>query len=91
MNDTVQDWINGLAGHVSIVDLSMKLLARDAIFLLPFLMLGLWFWPAGPERALNQRRRRLETKRGFYAFVVSELETLLGHWREHKSNQPLDR
>ena len=55
MNDTVQDWINGLAGHVSIVDLSMKLLARDAIFLLPFLMLGLWFWPAGPERALNQR------------------------------------
>lgn len=43
------------------------------------------------QSAEPERRRRLETKRGFYAFVVSELETLLGHWREHKSNQPLDR
>jgi undecaprenyl-diphosphatase len=56
LDDSVQDAINGLAGHVGFVDLVMKVSARDVIYLAPLLLLALWFWPAeSRERALNQR------------------------------------
>ncbi len=56
MNDSIQDWINGLAGHVKILDLTMKLTAADVIYLAPLLLIALWFWPGSRgERALNQR------------------------------------
>jgi DNA-binding transcriptional regulator GbsR (MarR family) len=36
------------------------------------------------------RRRRLEHQRDFYAFMVSELETLVAHWQEHRGPGPVD-
>lgn len=36
------------------------------------------------------RRRRLEHQREFYAFMVSELETLLRHWHERTRGKPKD-
>ena len=49
--------INGLSGHVGLLDSLMRFIARDLIFLTPLLLLALWFWPAGTasERAFNQR------------------------------------
>ena len=56
MNDTVQDWINGLAGHVVPFDDVMKLAARDVIYLVPVLLLAMWFWPGTEkQQSLNQR------------------------------------
>ena len=56
MNDRIQDLVNGIAGHVGLLDRAMSLLATDLIFLVVPLMLALWFWPANtPQRALNQR------------------------------------
>ena len=55
MNDTVQDWINGFAGHTAILDTLMKITAQDAIYMVPLLLVVIWFWPAGAGRAANQR------------------------------------
>ncbi|HEX5370626.1 MAG TPA: phosphatase PAP2 family protein [Dehalococcoidia bacterium] len=56
MDDSIQDAINGLAGHVGFIDLAMKTSARDIIYLTPLLLLALWFWPVpNSDRALNQR------------------------------------
>lgn len=54
MNDTVQDWINGLAGQVGFLDGIMRVTARDLVYFLPVLLLLLWFLPAN-DRSLNQR------------------------------------
>ena len=54
MNDLVQDWINDPAGKFALLDLVMKLSARDLVYLVPPLLVVMWFWPAN-ERALNQR------------------------------------
>ncbi len=76
MNDTIQDWINGLAGHVSILDISMEFLARDTIFLVPLLLVALWFWPAGSDRALNQR---LAATAFFSVFLALGFAAILGN------------
>ena len=56
LNDRVQDLVNGLAGHVGLLDWLMTLAANNLILLGPVLLLVLWFWPASaPVRALNQR------------------------------------
>ena len=57
MNDLIQDWINDPAGKIAVLDTAMKVSARDLIFLVPPLLLALWFWPArsSKEHALNQR------------------------------------
>lgn len=54
MNDLVQDWINDPAGKFALLDSLMKFSARDLVFLVPPLLLVMWFWPSS-ERALNQR------------------------------------
>ncbi len=76
MNDMVQDWINGLAGHSTALDISMKLLAKDAIFLVPFILIALWFWPAGSQQATNQR---LAASAFFAVFLALGFATVLGH------------
>lgn len=56
MNDAVQDLVNGMAGHIGLLDDLMKLIARDFIYLAIPLLLGMWFWPrVSAEQALNQR------------------------------------
>jgi undecaprenyl-diphosphatase len=56
MDDFIEDAINGLSGHVGVLDALMKVSANDLVHLAPLLLLALWFWPAGRgERALNQR------------------------------------
>ncbi len=56
VDDSIQDAINGLAGHVGFIDFAMKTSARDVIYLAPLVLLALWFWPASNgARALNQR------------------------------------
>jgi undecaprenyl-diphosphatase len=54
MNDTFQDLINGAAGHGMPLDLVMKIGASDLIYLVPALLIGLWFLPAA-DRSFNQR------------------------------------
>jgi undecaprenyl-diphosphatase len=75
LNDTAQDWINGLAGHVSILDTMMRLMARDAIFLVPLFLVAAWFWPAGPDRATNQR---LAAAAFFSVLLALGFATVLG-------------
>jgi undecaprenyl-diphosphatase len=56
LNDRIQDFINGSAGHVWLLDKIMKLSAQDLVFLVAPLLLLLWFWPAiEVDRAANQR------------------------------------
>lgn len=56
MNDRIEDLLNGLSGHVAVLDRLMIVTARDVVFLAAVVLLGLWFWPAGGAgRALNQR------------------------------------
>jgi undecaprenyl-diphosphatase len=56
LNDGIQDLINGLARHSSMLDSLMKFSAVDLVFLLAALPPVLWFWPAArPDRARNQR------------------------------------
>ncbi len=43
------------------------------------------------EGAEPLRRRRLERQRDFYAFMVSELEVLLGDWQEQKGQSSVAR
>jgi DNA-binding transcriptional regulator GbsR (MarR family) len=43
------------------------------------------------EPAEPTRKNRLEQQRDFYAFMVTELETLLTNWQEHKGKNPLLR
>jgi undecaprenyl-diphosphatase len=76
MNDTIQDWINGLAGHSTALDISMKLFAKDIIVLMPFILIVLWFWPAGAERAKNQR---LAACAFLAVFLALGFASLLGH------------
>jgi undecaprenyl-diphosphatase len=56
MNDAIQDAINGMAGHVGLLDDIMKLAAKDLVFVVVPLILLLWFLPgARAGRALRQR------------------------------------
>jgi undecaprenyl-diphosphatase len=54
VNDTFQDLINGAAGHSAVLDIVMKAAANDYIYLLPVLLVLLWFLPA-EDRSFNQR------------------------------------
>ncbi len=75
VNDTVQDWINGMAGHSAFLDLVMKISADDIVFALPLFLLALWFWPAG-DRALRQRIAVATCLAVALSLLAS---TLLGH------------
>src|SRR5438445_9655128 len=56
MDSVLEDAINGLAGHSGLLDTTMKLAAKDLIFLLALVAPVLWFWPAAAgQRSLNQR------------------------------------
>jgi undecaprenyl-diphosphatase len=56
MNDAIQDAINGMAGHVGLLDDIMKLAAKDLVFVVVPLILLLWFLPgARAGRAFRQR------------------------------------
>jgi len=75
LNDTIEDWINGLAGHVALLDKAMKFSAQDIVYVIPLLLLALWFWPTS-ERALNQR----VATASFIASLTSLLAAaVLGH------------
>jgi undecaprenyl-diphosphatase len=54
VNDTFQDLVNGTAGHGVILDAMMKIAASDLVYLIPAVLMLLWFLPAR-NRALNQR------------------------------------
>jgi undecaprenyl-diphosphatase len=54
VNDTFQDLVNGAAGHHVFLDAMMKVAASDFIYLIPAVLLLLWFLPVR-NRALNQR------------------------------------
>lgn len=55
VNDYAQDAINNLAGRSDVLDAVMKVVAQDFIYLMVPVVIGLWFWPVGETRALNQR------------------------------------
>src|SRR4051812_12727722 len=76
MNDLVQDWINDPAGKFALLDTVMKLSARDLVFLVPPLLLVMWFWPAD-NRALNQR---LAGAPAFAAVVALGLAAVGAHF-----------
>src|SRR4051794_50633 len=76
MNDLVQDWINDPAGKFSLIDATMKFGALDIVYLVPFLLLALWFWPAS-ERALNQR---LAVAATFAVVVALGLAAVVAHF-----------
>jgi undecaprenyl-diphosphatase len=76
MNDLVQDWINDPAGKFALLDAVMKLSARDLVYLVPPLLLVMWFWPAS-ERALNQR---LAVATTVAAIVALGLASVVAHF-----------
>jgi undecaprenyl-diphosphatase len=56
MNDRLEDFLNGTAGHWPLLDRVMTLAATDLLLVPALVLLALWFWsgPAG-QRATNQR------------------------------------
>jgi len=79
MNDLVQDWINDPAGKLSILDAAMKFSALDIVYLVPLLLLALWFWPSEDThtRAFNQRLAAVT----FFAVVASvALAAVVAHF-----------
>ena len=56
MDDSIQDLINGMAGHIQLLDDVMKLAAKDLVYFVVPLALALWFLPGtSGQRSLRQR------------------------------------
>jgi undecaprenyl-diphosphatase len=72
MNDLFEDRINGLSGHVAVIDLLMKFTARDLTLASVPLILALWFWQTNrSERALNQRIAVATTAAVFFSLGIA--------------------
>jgi undecaprenyl-diphosphatase len=79
MNDYIQDWINDPAGRFSLLDTAMKFSAVDIVYVVPLLLLALWFWPIADarERAFNQRLAAVT----FFAVVAAvAIAALVAHF-----------
>jgi undecaprenyl-diphosphatase len=77
LNDRIQDLINGTAGHLRLLDRLMEISAQDLVFLIPALLLLLWFWPAiETDRASNQRVAAVTAVSVMAALAVA---SLIGH------------
>jgi undecaprenyl-diphosphatase len=77
MNDRIEDLINGMSGHVWLLDRVMTTAATGAVFLLGVMLVALWCWPAAP--ADRARRQRVAAA----AVVAALLALLLGQGIGH--------
>ncbi len=71
MDTSIEHLINHAANRAGVLDAAMKLAAKDLIFVLPLLLLALWFWPsARRDRLINQHLAMAAAVAGVLALVA---------------------